>query len=96
MRFVPLKYELGLPAHFEPGINSGKQALEGRFFVARCAIELTGKIKTGDPASLERWPKLRWRRKVVLDRISVANHLNVLESVNRPQHRKLYISRHAR
>lgn len=68
---------------FEGGIDPGEESLSGGFFVAACAVDLSGEKEVGDGLQFEPREEAARIDGVVLDGVAVVNDLGVFEADDR-------------
>ena len=77
-------------------IETGHQSLRGCLFVARRAVDLSGKIKPRHRPNLQRSVELARVDMIILDRVARPDHLDAFETGDRRQQRALSILRQGR
>ena len=81
----------GLAFDLQGSIHASKQALRGRLFVARGAVDLAGKEKAVDRLRLERRAQAARVEEVVLDRIAGTQDVRLLQPLHRMQRGQLHV-----
>ena len=71
-----------LASEFEVGVDTRHQTLRGSLLVTRCAVDLTGEVEVVDQLGFERVVELRGREIVVLDGVTRAVDMHVLQTLN--------------
>ena len=75
------------------GVQAGHEALRRSLFIARRAIDLARAIQPRQGAELEIAAERAWVDVVVFDGITRRCHLDSLQALDAPQHRKLCVDR---
>ena len=94
-RGIPgIVHDGGFAFDVERCVHAGDQALRGGFFIARCAVELSGSVKTGDIFESQGGIQLCRIYTIVFDGVSGTHGYRVFEAYDGAEHLELYVCRH--
>src|SRR5207248_6613756 len=89
--FAPPENKGSTVPHAQGRVRPSNQSLRGRFLIARCSVNLAGKIKTSGKLSFECMKQLGRRKIIVFHRISWAHYFSVFQRRNRVDEFELHL-----
>src|SRR5262249_49341315 len=78
-----VQHEWGTSLNAESCVCSGDESLASRFFITRCSVNLSGEVQASNKLGLQGREKLGRRKIVILDGVSRAHNVSVLEAWDR-------------